>query len=87
MKSKSLRHLSHYIVLLVLMVVGLIGASLTGRNTGFHPLILAALALTYFVWGVIHSALEGELHPEIIFEYLLFASLGLSLVLGVLYYL
>ncbi|MBI2310473.1 hypothetical protein HYU90_01425 [Candidatus Collierbacteria bacterium] len=87
MKSKSLRHLSHYIVLLVLMIVGLIGASLTGRNTGFHPLILAALALIYFVWGVVHSALEGELHPEIVFEYFLFASLGFALVLGVLYYL
>ena len=47
--------------------------------------VLIALGVVYFVWGVIHSALEGELHPEIIFEYLLFASLGLSLVLGVLY--
>ncbi len=87
MKSKSLRHLSHYIVLLVLMTAGLIGASLTGRNTGFHPLILATLALTYFVWGVVHSALEDELHPEIVLEYLLFSLLGLALVLGVLYYL
>lgn len=87
MKSKSLRHLSHYVVLLVLMVVGLVAASLTGRNTGSHTIVLASIAVAYFVWGVIHSALEGELHPEIIFEYLLFASLGLALVLGVLYYL
>ena len=87
MKNKSLRHLSHYIVLLVLMVAGLIAISLTGRNPASHTIVLASIAVAYFVWGVIHSALEGELHPEIIFEYLLFASLGLSLVLGVLYYL
>ncbi len=87
MKSKSLRHVSHYIVLLVLMVSGLIAVSLTGRNTASHTIVLASIAVAYFIWGVTHSVLEGELHAEIIFEYLLFALLGLALVLGVLYYL
>ena len=87
MKSKSLRHVSHYIVLLILMIVGLSAAALTGRNPGSQAIVLASIAVAYFVWGVIHSVLEGELHPEIIFEYLLFASLGLALVIGVLYYL
>lgn len=87
MKNKSLRHVYHYVVLLVLMIAGLIAASLTGRNTDSHTIVLVSIAVAYFLWGVIHSALEGEFHPEIIFEYLLFASLGLALVLGVLYYL
>ena len=87
MKNKSLRHISHYAILLILMVTGLIIAAVTGKSTVFHTIILISIAVAYFIWGIIHSALEGELHPEIIFEYLLFASLGLSLVLGVLYYL
>lgn len=87
MKSKSLRHVTHYIVLLVLMVIGLIAISLTGRNPASHTIVLASIAVAYFIWGITHSALEGELHAEIIFEYLLFASLGFALVLGVLYYL
>lgn len=87
MKNKSLRHISHYAVLLILMVTGLVIASLTGRDTIFHTLILISIAAAYFIWGLIHSALEGELHSEIILEYLLFGLLGLALVLGVLYYL
>lgn len=87
MKSKSLRHVTHYIVLLVLMVVGLIAISLTGRNSGTHTIILASIAVAYFIWGITHSALERELHAEIIFEYFLFALLGFALIMGVLYYL
>lgn len=87
MKNKSLRHISHHVILLVLMVAGLITAIITGKDTVFHTTILISIALTYFLWGVVHSALEGELHPEIILEYFLFGLLGLALVLGVLYYL
>ncbi|MFZ2202086.1 MAG: hypothetical protein WAV56_01685 [Microgenomates group bacterium] len=87
MKNKSLRHISHYAVLLILMVVGLVSVTITGKNTITHTLILIALAASYTIWGLIHSALEGELHSEVIMEYLLFGLLGLALVLGVLYYL
>ena len=87
MKNKSLRHISHYAVLLILMVTGLIIASVTGKSTVFHTIILISIAVAYFIWGIIHSALEGELHSEIVLEYLLFGLLGLALVLGVLYYL
>lgn len=87
MKNKSLRHISHYVVLLVLMVTGLIIASVTGEDTVFHTIVLISIAVAYFIWGIIHSALEGELHSEIVLEYLLFGLLGLALVLGVLYYL
>ena len=87
MTNKSLRHISHYAVLLILMVTGLIIVSVTGKSTVIHTIILISIAAAYFIWGIIHSALEDELHSEIILEYLLFGLLGLALVLGVLYYL
>ncbi|MBI2326314.1 hypothetical protein HYU91_02910 [Candidatus Collierbacteria bacterium] len=89
MKNKSLRHVYHYVVLLVLMVASLIATFIIGRNAASHVIVLASIsiAVAYFIWGVVHSALEDEFHAEIIFEYFLFASLGFALVLGVLYYL
>lgn len=87
MKPKSLRHLSHYIVLLILMVVGLIALTLSGKTTFSHTAILVLIASAYFLWGVIHQYLENELHSETVMEYLLFTLLGLALGLGVLYYL
>ncbi|MFZ2202705.1 MAG: hypothetical protein WAV56_04940 [Microgenomates group bacterium] len=87
MTNKSLRHISHYAILLILMIVGLIITTVAGKGTIFHTLLLIGIAVAYFLWGIIHSILEGELHSEIILEYLLFGLLGLALVLGVLYYL
>ena len=59
MKNKSLRHISHYAVLLILMVTGLIIASVAGKNTLFQTIVLVSIAAAYFLWGIIHSALEG----------------------------
>ena len=87
MKPKSLRHLSHYIVLLFLMVAGLIALTFYGKTTFSHTAILVLVAVSYFFWGVIHQYLENELHSETVMEYLLFTLLGLALGLGVLYYL
>ncbi len=87
MMNKSLRHISHYAVLLCLMVAGLIALTLTGKSTPLHTLILIVIAVAYFFWGVIHSMLERQLHSEIVMEYLLMSLLGLFFIIGVFYYL
>ncbi len=87
MTSKSLRHLTHYIVLLAIMMTGLVAMIASGRSTLTHTVILILLSISYFVWGLVHQFLEKELHLEIILEYLLFSLLGLAFVFGVLYYL
>lgn len=86
-KPKTLRHLSHYIVLLVLMSAGIIALTLIDKNTFSHTFILILVALAYFLWGIVHQALEKELHAETVLEYLLLSLLGLSVVLAVYYYL
>lgn len=85
--AKNLRHLSHYVVLLVLMVSGLVALTLIDKNTFSHTLIIILIGVAYFIWGIIHQALEKELHAETVLEYLLLTLLGLSVVLAVYYYL
>ncbi|OGD71475.1 hypothetical protein A3D09_02575 [Candidatus Collierbacteria bacterium RIFCSPHIGHO2_02_FULL_49_10] len=87
MTAKSLRHLSHYIALLVILMAGLVAMMVSGGSTTVHTLILVLISLGYFIWGVIHQFLEKEFHLEIILEYFLFSLLGLAFVMGVLYYL
>ena len=87
MTSKSLRHLSHYIVLLVILMGGLVAMLASGKSALTHTIILICISLSYFIWGVVHHTLEKELHLEIVLEYLIMSVLGLALVLGVLYYL
>jgi len=87
MTAKSLRHLSHYIVLLLILMSGLLAMIVSGKSTLFHTLILVLISLSYFIWGVVHSFLEKEFHLEIILEYFFFSLLGFAFVMGVLYYL
>ena len=87
MTSKSLRHLSHYIVFLTIMMVGLVAMIVSGRSTLTHTIILVLLSLGYFVWGVVHHLLEKDLHLEVVLEYFIMGLLGLAFVIGVLYYL
>ena len=87
MTSKSLRHLSHYIVLLTIMMAGLVAMIASGRSTLTHTIILVFISIGYFIWGVVHHLLEKDLHLEIVLEYFIMAFLGLAFVFGVLYYL
>lgn len=87
MTTKSLRHISHYIVLLIILMAGLIAMIGSGKSTLLHTIILIIISASYLVWGVIHHFIEKELHIEIVLEYLIFSLLGTVFVLGVLYYL
>lgn len=87
MSQKSLRHLSHYIVLLVIMMAGLVAMIVSGRSTLTHTVILVLISLGYFIWGVVHHLLTKDLHLEIVLEYFIMSLLGLAFVFGVLYYL
>lgn len=87
MTGKSLRHLGHYIFLLTIMLVGIVLVVLSGKNLSLQTGIVILLALSYFIWGLVHHALEKELHLEIVLEYILLAAIGAGSILGVIYYL
>ena len=64
-----------YSVLLLILLFGLIG-TLVFR---YHPLKLPVIFLAsaaYFIWGVVHHALLGTLHRQVVLEYLAVACLG-----------
>ncbi len=87
MTSKSFRHITHYVVLLVILMAGLLAMVASGKSTITHIVILLLISLSYFIWGIIHHLLEKDLRPEVVLEYLTFSILGAALVLGVLFYL
>lgn len=87
MTGKPFRHLGHYLFLLIIMSLGIVLVVFSGKNLSLQTGIILLLSLSYFIWGVVHHALEKEFHPEIITEYLLFSILGAGAILGVIYYL
>ncbi len=72
-KSSALRH---YIILLSIMVVGLWGLVWLSSDRGFQLILIWAMAGAYLSWGVVHHWIHGDIHPKVVLEYLLIATIG-----------
>ena len=42
-------------------------------------------SVAYFIWGMVHHRIEGDLHPKIVIEYLLIAIVAVLLLKGAIY--
>lgn len=75
----------HYVALLAIFIWAIFGYALFSYDRALQAFIIATMGLAYFLWGVLHHRLEGDLHPKIMVEYLLVSLLGVIVVLLLLY--
>ena len=87
MKLKSKKHFLHYLILVMVSLLAIASIIYFPNLKITKSTIVIVFSLSYFLWGIFHHTLEKDIHPEIIFEYLLFSILGAASVLAVLYYL
>jgi hypothetical protein len=87
MKHKKIKHLQllHYIVLGFILAVGLAFVSFYTGNPDRQFSIIMLTGALYVLWGLILHAVEGDLHPKIVVEYLLIAVLAVIVTRGALY--
>lgn len=74
----------HSAVLLIILLGGSTMFFLTAGNTALQTMVGIVTAVSYIIWGIIHHALEGELHPKIVIEYILIGSIAIMLILTIL---
>jgi len=43
------------------------------------------LSVLYVAWGMIHHALEGDLYPKVVIEYLLVGAIAVTLIITVVW--
>lgn len=79
-----MKDFKHFIVLAGILAVGFALFWLFNFNRQAQIGITIALGAAYVIWGMIHHALRKELHPRIILEYLLVATLACILVIFLL---
>jgi len=87
MRTKTQRHLFHYLFLLIFSLLAISAIIYLPNQKIVKSSIIVLFSLIYFLWGIFHHTIESDIHPEIVMEYLLFALLGAGSVLAVLYYL
>lgn len=78
--KKALKHLSHSLLLIGILLSGFIGLILFSYSKNAQLLIAALTSFSYVLWGVIHHTHNRDFHWEVLFEYMAVAFLGLIIV-------
>lgn len=73
------QHPLHYFTLLATELIGFWGLLWFSYDRGMQFATLLSMAAAYVVWGIIHHQEHKDLAPNILFEYLLMATLAVLL--------
>ena len=79
------RHLPHYLSLIGIFVAGTLGFALFSYDRVFQAIIAISLAVSYVTWGIIHHQIHKDLYLAVVIEYLVVASLGLIIILSLIF--
>lgn len=75
--------MTDYIVLLFLVITYLVFILLASFDHRYIRLATIGFASLYFFWGLWHHKKEKSLHPKVVLEYFIIATLGLWLIIGI----
>ena len=84
MKTIS-KHLPHYFTLFGILAAGIVAFGLFSYDHIFQMAISVALAAAYVSWGIAHHLIHRDLHLSVVVEYLVVATLGLVIILSLLF--
>lgn len=85
LKNNHHFHIWHYTVLIFMLILGITFIFLFSGQPDKQFISAVIISAAYFLWGVVHHKLEGDLHPKIVVEYLLIALLALLLLKGAIF--
>lgn len=84
MKELS-KQINHYLPLFGILFAGAFGFSLFSFDRIFQSAMAIATAVGYVSWGIIHHKIHKDLYPEVVFEYIAMAVLGLVIIFSVIF--
>lgn len=85
MMKRIAKHLPHYLSLAGILIAGVVGFVVFSYERGSQIAVAIGLALAYVAWGIIHHAIHRDLHLSVVVEYVVVASLGLVVMLSLIF--
>ena len=76
--------ISHFLVLVAILAVGVFTFIYVRPNTTIQLLVGIVTAVAYVLWGLIHHAIQKDLHQKIVVEYLLIGAIAIVLLVTML---
>jgi len=83
--KKFSNHLPHYLSLLGILTLGVVGFALSSYNRALQIFICVLIAVSYVVWGYIHHKIHKDFEVAILIEYIAVALLGLITVFSLIF--
>jgi hypothetical protein len=77
-------HILHYIVLAIILGAGLGAFLYASPDTALQFIVGIVIAVSYVIWGLIHHAIEKDLHQKVVVEYILIAAIAIVLLATIL---
>lgn len=82
--KKPLRHIFDYLVLCFIFSISLVLLIYFNGNPKYQMPVILVTSFFYILWGYLHHRKEGDFHPNIFLEYILYSLLGGVLILGLI---
>jgi hypothetical protein len=76
------KHLQHYLPLLGILLVGIVGFRLFWYDKNFQIAIVIGVAAGYLTWGIIHHHIHKDLYLSVLLEYVAISLLGAVIILS-----
>jgi hypothetical protein len=77
-------HVIHYIVLAIILCAGLAAFYWARPDAALQFIVGVVVSVSYVAWGLIHHALQKDLHQKIVVEYILIGAIAIILLATVL---
>ena len=74
----------HFLVLIAILAAGVFTFIYVRPNTTIQLLVGIITAVAYVLWGLIHHAVQKDLHQKIVVEYLLIGVIAIVLLVTML---
>lgn len=77
-------HILHYLVLGAILAGGVATFLFVRPNVTLQVYTGVATSVAYVLWGIIHHAVQKDLHPKIVIEYTLIGAIAIVLLVTIL---
>lgn len=84
--QKYARLLPHYLPLVGIFGAGALAFWLFSYDRQFQIGVVAAVAVSHVVWGMVHHYLMKDLSMEVVMEYVAVSLLGISVILSIIFW-
>jgi hypothetical protein len=83
--KKRLVSAVNFIVLAIILASTVFLFWVSRDNKSMQIFVGLLLSILYVMWGIIHHAMAGDLHPKIVVEYLLVGCIAMTLICTVVW--